>query len=134
MTNQEDIKKINDVLKQADGVDAAFIYGSVASGEAKESSDIDIAYFCSESKKVSKQDIIEELLTKVKNDIDVLNLNDSNPTLAVQVLKNNIELFNKKPKNFEKWRIATLNKYWDLQISNREIYKNLGKHKVITKD
>ncbi len=133
MTPRSEIKKINEILKEIPGVDAAFIYGSVASGEATALSDIDIAFLSSAKNPVTKLEVFEKLVPEINKDIDVVCLNDASPALSFQILQNNIELFNKNISSYDEWKSRTLNKYWDLQISNREICENLGKYKVTDK-
>jgi predicted nucleotidyltransferase len=52
------------------------------------------------------------------SDIDIAYLAD---------YKNHVVVFLNNRKAYEQWKVSTLGMYHDLQITNRHIYKNLGK-------
>jgi len=93
------IKAISDKLQANPNLYAVLIYGSQANKTAKTTSDIDIDICC---------------------------LNTASPILSMQILKNHQIVFINSAREYELWKIKTLNLYHDLQITNREIYRNLG--------
>jgi len=44
----------------------------------------------------------------------------------MQIIKNHVVVFFNNRKAYEQWKMTTLSVYYDLQITNRDIYKNLG--------
>ena len=121
------IKAISDKLQSNTALSAVLIYGSQADSSAKPASDLDIAYLTDYKQPVDKLEILSSLTEiDILPDIDLCCLNTINTVLAMQILKNHRIVFINSSLDYELWKIKTLNLYHDLQITNRELYKNLG--------
>lgn len=121
------IKAIQEKLGTNPNLYAVLIYGSQANKTAKATSDIDVAYLSDYKNPASKLEILNSLSEiDILPDIDICCLNTASPILSMQILKNHQVVFINSPRDYELWKIKTINLYNDLQITNREIYKNLG--------
>jgi predicted nucleotidyltransferase len=100
-------------------VSLAYLFGSVARGEAGPLSDVDVAVLlvgdpdeeiCSEA----RLDIIGDLMHLLStNEVDVLILNQSPLALRYAVLRDGVPLFVRSRKDAVDFRIRTLNEYFD---------------------
>lgn len=109
---------------------AVVLYGSMVHdkepGAFKQDSDIDLA-FLPIGKNIDKLAIYKQLRTIDRN-IDVVNLRRINPTLGMQIIKDQEILLMKAPDAWDAWKTQALTQYHDLQISNRNIIKDLGNY------
>jgi len=122
------IKAIIAKLQSNSALHAVLIYGSQANKTAKAASDIDIAYLTDYKKPLNILDISSSLSEiEILPDIDLCCLNTANTILSMEILKNHQIVFINSSLDYELWKIKTLNLYHDLQITNRELYKNLGR-------
>lgn len=71
----------------------AYLFGSLARGEAGEMSDVDVAVFLDEQRSVAERgrlllELTAELMSRLgRNDVDVVALNDAPPLLYHRVLR-----------------------------------------------
>lgn len=124
----ETIKKM--ILGKID-CEAILLFGSYARGTQNLESDIDIAI--KSNKKVSKKEIFEtrlELEEAIKNDIDLINLDDINDDFKYEILINGKTLYCKNELKFELYKLDRYQEYFDLNESRQSIIervKNGGK-------
>jgi predicted nucleotidyltransferase len=110
------------------GLIALLIYGSYANGKQTLNSDLDLAYLTDYKNPLSKLELLESFLGI--NELPMLDLtclNTCNPIIGMQIIKNHRVIILNSKIDLIKWELKTLSKYHDLQIANREIYKNLGR-------
>ncbi|MGL5377109.1 MAG: type VII toxin-antitoxin system MntA family adenylyltransferase antitoxin [Cetobacterium sp.] len=116
------LKKIISSLKEFD-CDIIYIFGSYASGETNQDSDIDIAFLS--WKKYSKYDIFikaQEISSLVHKEIDLVHLNDSTTVFQNQVVKNGIIIFEKDILERQKFEVLVLKKYIELNELRKDLF------------
>lgn len=98
----------------------AYLYGSLAKKTDNPLSDIDLAIYIDENKIPSssnfgyRSDLIYELQTFSKKDIDLIILNEVSITLAYNVIKDGKLLFTKSKRIRTEFHDKIMNKYLDL--------------------
>ena len=81
----------------------AYLFGSLARGEAGETSDVDVAVFLDEQRSASERgrlllELTAELMSRLgRNDVDVVALNSAPPLLYHRVLRDGERLFSRDP-------------------------------------
>ncbi len=124
----EIIKEI--ILKKID-CEAILLFGSYARGTQNAESDIDIAIKSNE--KISKKEIFEtrlELEETIKNDVDLINLDNINDDFKYEILMTGKTLYCKEQLKFELYKLDMYQEYFDLNDSRKSIIekiKNGGK-------
>lgn len=119
----ETIKKM--ILEKID-CEAILLFGSYARGTQNTESDIDIAI--KPNQKVSKKQILEtrlELEENIKNDIDLINLDDINDDFRYEILMNGKTLYCKDELKFELYKLDMYQEYFDLNESRQDIIKRV---------
>ena len=111
-------------------ISAVVLYGSMVHddvvGTFREDSDIDLAFLPIDNN-FDKMATYKRL-REINRDIDIVNLKKINPTLGMQIIKDQEILLMKDLNAWDAWKTQTLTQYHDLQISNRNIIKDLGKY------
>jgi len=113
------IKDIKEYLYNRDEVVFAYLYGSMAQGKENKLSDIDIAVYIDESKKPDsgtfgyRSELITEVQSLVKREVDLVILSEVSLLLAVNILKNGKLLFTKSEKLRIKFHKNIMRKYLD---------------------
>ncbi len=124
----ETIKKM--ILEKID-CEAILLFGSYARGTQNAESDIDIAI--KTNQKISKKEIFQmrlELEEIIKNDMDLINLEDIKDDFRYEILMNGKTLYCKDELKFELYKLAKYQEYFDLNESRKSIIervKNGGK-------
>ena len=101
-------------------IDAAYIFGSVATGRVRPNSDIDIAVLLNDHTSPGKRfnyrlRLIEDLGAALRrSDVDVVILNDATPLLAHRVLAKGKLVFERSPSARVRFQVQTANRYADL--------------------
>ena len=118
----------------AHGVTGLRVFGSVARGDDRPDSDVDIAVLVSDH--VIQDDPFRyrlELMTGLmavlrRNDIDLILLNQAPPLLAHRVLKNGKLIFERSASARVAFQVRTVNRYFDT-LPMRKLYLSyLKKH------
>ncbi|MCD6152459.1 MAG: nucleotidyltransferase domain-containing protein [Syntrophobacterales bacterium] len=130
----EDSKKIQTVitdhLKKNTDIRLAFLFGSIATGQHSEASDIDLAIlFQTEPDFYFLENIKNALSGFIKREIDIVVLNDASPVIKMQALKKGIPLI-RKGKAYEEFFTRTVEEYADLKITRKEIEDNILKGRL----
>jgi predicted nucleotidyltransferase len=88
---REDLKKI---FEERPEVELAYLYGSVARGEANKLSDIDLAVYLNEACNMGsvKMELVSEIASLI-DDFDLVVLNEARPLMAYNIVKDGIILF-----------------------------------------
>jgi hypothetical protein len=105
-------------------IQAAFLFGSQASGRAKEDSDIDVAVLLRDTAqadaRMQLRRVIEALASHVAVDrLDVVVLNDAPPALAFQVLKHGKLAFERDRPALHRFRVRTYARHSDFEPTER---------------
>ena len=108
---KEQIKPIVDELSGIE-VEAIYLFGSYAKGNAKPISDIDI---CVLTKKNITKNIKENILSNSSKKIDISIFWDLPPTLRFRVFKEGKLLYKKDEISLQRVKITTLKFYLDIQ-------------------
>ena len=101
-------------------IEAAYLFGSVASGRTRHDSDIDIAVLMAERLKPEKRfrqrlQLIEGLGAAVhRSDVDVVILNDAPPLLAHRILSKGRLIFERSAPARVRFQVQTANRYADM--------------------
>lgn len=112
-------------------IQAAILFGSEASGQAKEESDIDVALLYKK-----KPDILDTLQFKqhlsdeMGREVDLVLLNDASPILAMQVIKNGVSLFVLNERALREYEVRLITDYADLKIHLEPFEQNILKRKL----
>ena len=111
---------VRSLLADEPAVIAAYVFGSIASGHAHASSDIDVAVLMDE--RLTHTELfrlelelgarLEEALGKR---VDLVSLNRATPFLAFQVLKSGILVRDRDPDTRSLFVMRALNTYYDMQ-------------------
>ena len=108
---EEQIKLIADELKR-DEVDAIYLFGSYARGNAKPISDIDI---CIITKRDVPKPVKEDILSNSSKKVDISIFWDLPPMIRFRVLKEGKLLYKKDEIALQRVKIDTLKSYLELQ-------------------
>jgi len=129
MQAEEYIQNLKEVFSEREDIELALIYGSLAdhkdNARFKKDSDIDIGVIS----KTTSADVYEILKSiDLDRKIDIVDLQNINPTLGMQIIKNHQILVIQNEQIWDKWVIKTLSMYNDLQIENKTLVEDLGKY------
>jgi len=109
---KEWIKLIMNELRSNDEVEAIYLFGSYAKGNAKPISDIDI---CVLTKKNIPTRVKEEILSNSSKNIDISIFWDLPPTIRFRVFKEGKLLYKRDGIALQRVKVATLKSYLDIQ-------------------
>jgi predicted nucleotidyltransferase len=119
----EQIKLIVEELRR-DEVDAIYLFGSYAKGNAKPISDIDI---CVLTKRDIPKSIKEEILSNSSKKIDISIFWDLTPTIRFRVFKEGKLLYKKGEMVLQRVKVDTIKSYLDIQpLIKRHCIRILG--------
>lgn len=128
--NSDIEKKLAGFLSDYPEIAFAYLFGSQATGKATMKSDVDIAFFFNENQQPDMDQLlqIEDRITSLlKQEIDILVLNNATPVIRMQVLKKGKRIFENVHQSFIRFFIKTVNEYDDLkrvrQVNERNILK-----------
>lgn len=128
--NSDIEKKLAGFLSDYPEIAFAYLFGSQATGKATMKSDVDIALFFNENQQPDMDQLlqIEDRITSLlKQEIDILVLNNATPVIRMQVLKKGKRIFENAHQSFIRFFIKTVNEYDDLkrirQVNERNILK-----------
>jgi predicted nucleotidyltransferase len=115
-------------------VQAAYIFGSVATGRPRPDSDVDIAVLV--SRNAIRRDelgyrlkLMADLMDVLKrNDVDLIVLNHAPPLLAHRVLSKGKLIFERSPSARVAFQVQTVNRYIDSQPMRNLYLAYLKKH------
>jgi predicted nucleotidyltransferase len=119
------IEAASDILGKYPEIELAFLFGSFADGTVTAESDLDIAVLCRQSLSFDRrEEILAELRTGTKREIDLVLLNGASPILRMQVLKKGIILID-NASVYEDFFVRTTSEYDDLKRVRKEIEERI---------
>lgn len=128
---EEKLEIVKKAILEKIDCEVILLFGSYARGTQNAESDIDIAI--KSNKEISKKEIFEirlELEETIKNDIDLINLDNINDDFRYEILMNGKILYCQNQLKFELYKIDMCQEYFDLNESRQAIIeriKNGGK-------
>lgn len=102
-----------------------YVFGSYASGETHNKSDIDIAFLS--KNKIGKYDIFmkaQEISSSVNKEIDLVDLKDSSTVFQNEVVKNGIVILDGDIIKRQKFEVLVLKKYIELNELRKDIIQS----------
>jgi predicted nucleotidyltransferase len=109
---KEWIKLIMNELRSNDEVEAIYLFGSYAKGNAKPISDVDI---CVLTERNIPKRVKEEILSNSSKNIDISIFWDLPPTIRFRVFKEGKLLYKRDEIALQRVKVATLKSYLDIQ-------------------
>lgn len=131
MNKEKKFENIKNILLKKFECEVIILFGSYARNTQNEESDIDIAI--KSNREISKKEIFEarlELEENIKNDTDLINLDNINDDFRYEILMNGKILYCKDQLKFELYKLDMCQEYFDLNESRQSIIeriKNGGK-------
>lgn len=111
---------------------AAWLFGSIARGEARPDSDVDVGLLLREEPCGTLADLPAELEVELERatgrPAQVVVLNTAPTELAMNVLADGQLLVERDPVSRVDWEVKTLKAYWDL-VPLLEIYRRAGEER-----
>ena len=120
-------RAIGRVVQQRPAVQAAYVFGSTATGRRHPRSDIDVAVLLGPSVTPAQRlgyrlNLMADLGAALqRDDVDVVVLNEATPLLAHRVLSTGVLAFERSPRARVRFQTATARRYFDL-LPTYEIY------------
>jgi predicted nucleotidyltransferase len=131
------LSRVKRALLPIAGVQAAFLFGSRATGRARPDSDIDIAVLLenappSHERKGVLWPLLTALGSELRSDrVDLVVLNEAPPKLAFQVLKQGLVAFARDPVELHRFRVRTYSLHADYEPVER-FFREVTKRRAQT--
>jgi len=125
--------KIYDFLKEMPEITVAFLFGSQITGNISPHSDIDIALLFKENFRPSPDYLLQiqdGLVSKLKGNVDIVNLNQASPIIKMQVLRKGEKILEKDHKAYLHFFVRTINEYDDLKKVRSVNEKNILRGRI----
>jgi uncharacterized protein len=119
-------------------IQAAFLFGSRATGRARAESDIDVAVLLDTAcapidGRTRLRRVLETFAAHVAADrLDVVILNDAPPALAFQVLKHGKLVFERDRTALHRFRVSTYGRHSDF-VSTERFFREVTRRRALTK-
>ncbi len=117
--DEEIIEKIREIGKAKNFIQAIYLFGSQARGNANRDSDIDIAVLLeadyTEKSGAIKIQLYEELIKAGLDNIDLVILNQASALLKYEVVKENSLVYKKNDFNSASYQSLMIRKYLDFE-------------------
>jgi predicted nucleotidyltransferase len=121
MLTRDQIDQIVELLDRRFGLDTLWLYGSEAQGTARPDSDVDLAaLFRRRTEPLEVFDIRSDLEEILHRDVDLVDLDQTSPILAMQVLKYGSLLVDRNPGRRHAAFGRILSLYEDVKLIRRE--------------
>lgn len=121
MLTSDEINRVTAILDRRFGVDELWLYGSQAEGTARADSDVDLAVlFRRRPRSLEIFDARSELEELLRRDVDLVDLDQAPPILAMQVLKHGRLLVDRNPRRRHDAFSRIVSLYEDVKILRRE--------------
>ena len=121
MDAQSSVERLRQAFKGREwGVAAAYLFGSVARGESRPGSDLDVAVLLEPAPERGtfeslRLDLRAELESDLGRKVDLVVLNYAPPDLAHRVLRDAVLIIEPSPSARVRFEVRARNEYWDLK-------------------
>ncbi len=120
MLGRDEIERIAKLLDDRLGLDALWVFGSVATGAVTNTSDLDLAaLFQREPSAVELLETREELASLLGREVDLVDLGQASPILAMQVLRHGRLLVDRATRRGQRFVAGVPGRYEDVKIVRR---------------
>ncbi|MBD3897954.1 nucleotidyltransferase domain-containing protein [Halomonas sp. ML-15] len=115
-----------DLLRQAlPSLQAVYLFGSQASGQAQQDSDIDLAILLpSPADAEALWHLGDELAGMLGRDVDLVDLRNASTVMQHQVINHGTRLW-QRDQAADEFEVTSLSQYWDLQIMRSGILSDI---------
>jgi len=126
----------NKLIKALNGhpeIEAAILFGSQATENANQESDIDLALLYDSQEIPKPLDLIQfkdELSDLMQQEVDIVLLNDASPIIAMQAVKNGVPLYVSNKKSYQNFEMRLITDYADLKRVRAPFEKEILKRKL----
>lgn len=119
---REKLDNLADLFLRDPNIIFAYLFGSLSKGQPKPLSDIDLAVYL-KAKKAGDYLLLFGKISKAleTDEIDLVILNDSPPSLAGRILGTTRVLIDKAPTLRHKYESTTLRNFFDFQVKEKNI-------------
>jgi predicted nucleotidyltransferase len=128
-TIEQRLRKFFETRAAAEGIAAAWLFGSVARGTARSGSDVDLGVLFQEDPPQTLEgyrfDLEAELERLLRVPVQLVVLNRAPVDLTKRVLRDGKLLVNQDPSRRIRFEVRTRNEYWDLEPYLR-LYRRQG--------
>lgn len=113
------LERLSRALEQLPEIDAAILFGSRATGQARSESDIDVAVLLtSEGRKADRAQLYRRLFAALGREVaadrvDAVILDDAPPALAFRVLRDGKVVLSRDPVTLHRFRVRTYSRHAD---------------------
>lgn len=128
-----DRKKLTALLQSNPNITAAILFGSEANGKATQESDIDIALLYETTHIPKPLDVLqlrEDLSDEMRQDVDIILLNNASPIIAMQAIKNGIPLLIRDHKAYNTFEMNLVTDYADVKKMRQPFEKTILDRKL----
>jgi predicted nucleotidyltransferase len=132
------LRAVANAAKSLPEIQAAFLFGSQASGRARADSDVDVAVLIDDAAaraaaRTRLRRVIEAFAAHVAADrLDVVILNDAPPALAFQVLKSGELAFERDRVALHRFRVRTYARHSDFEPTER-FFREVTRRRALAK-
>lgn len=118
------IDSLTDLFRNDPNIIFAYLFGGLLKDRVNPLSDIDIAVFLKDTKRLDYLDLFSRITDALDSDeVDLVILNISPISLTGRILQNRRLLVDKAPFLRHKYESITLRKYFDFAIKEKDILK-----------
>ena len=128
-----DKKKLINILQDNREIAAAVLFGSQASNQANQDSDIDIALLYNPKSVPDGLELLQfkqYLSDEMQQEVDIVLLNEASPIIAMQAVKHGVPLFLRDKKAYDKFEIKLITDYADIKRIREPFEKNILRRKL----
>ena len=121
MDAQRSVERLRQAFKgREQGVASVYLFGSVARGESRPGSDLDVAVLLEPAPERGayeslRLDLRAELESRLGQEIDFVVLNHAPPDLVHRVLRDSVLVIEPDPSARVRFEVRARNEYWDLK-------------------
>jgi len=124
---------LSDLFGAFPAVQAAYVFGSAATGRRSTRSDLDLAVWLHDTAESAslRLDLLTELIRRGFDDVDLVVLNEADLTLQYEALRPNVLIYATDDFDHPATFSNILRKYWDFEpylAAQRAAYKNELQH------
>ena len=103
-----------------DGIAAVYLFGSIARGESRAGSDLDVAVLLEPAPERRAYDSLRldlraELESEIGREIDLVVLNHAPPDLSHRVLRDSVLVIEPDPSARVRFEVRARNEFWDIK-------------------